>query len=197
MSDEEILGYLEIGDELVGDELVGDEAVEAMLGARRIKQALRRGGSRAARQLMSNPVASLAAQVMAAKRAATQTLVRDKSYSKSREWVIGLNSAAIVPVGAAATITQRPQVPFRGERLVIPTPVAVQFAIQDIRIGMSSQLPASGNIPGLAFVENAQGIRLQLDTCDVGQELTVLVINTSTVTPAFFNAALIGRAIGQ
>lgn len=189
---DELLGYFEIGEEeLVGDELVGDEAVEALLGA----VARRRAPGRRALPARRNPAAAAAAQILAAKRAANSTLVRERPFTKSREWPIGFNSSADVAAGATATITQRPQVPFRGERLIIPTPVAVTFDIIDIRVGKDSQLLASGSIPGIAFVENAQGVRLHLDTCNVGMDLTLTVQNKSTTTPASFQAALIGRAV--
>lgn len=90
-------------------------------------------------------------------------------------------------------VVARPQIVFRGERLVIPAGLARFFNIVDIKVGNRSQLANSTAIPATTFVETAIGVRLALDTATVAQDVTLVVENLSRKTRAF-RAAIIGTA---
>ena len=90
-------------------------------------------------------------------------------------------------------VVSRPQIVFRGERLVIPAGLARFFNIVDIKIGNRSQLANSTAIPAVTFCETAIGVRLALDAATVAMDIALVVENTSRKMRAF-RAALIGTA---
>jgi hypothetical protein len=90
-------------------------------------------------------------------------------------------------------VVSRPQIVFRGERLVVPSSIAQFFAIVDIKVGNRSQLANSTALPASTFAENAVGVRLSLDTATVAQDIALVVENVSPDTQTFI-AALIGTA---
>ena len=174
--------YVDIGDEvdLVGADysMVGADDLQSLLAAA--------SGARA------NP---RMAQFARAKLAANQTLVRSQSYEKTREYPIGFDSGTtLIAAGAQASITVRPQIPFRGERLVVPSDIAGSFTIDDIRVGKNSQFVATGSVPARTFQETGVGVRLSLDTCQVSMDLVLVATNISLAS-ARFRATMIGRAV--
>lgn len=121
-------------------------------------------------------------------------MVQRERPTKAREFPLGFESPTTVAAGATATITSRPQIPFRGERLIIPSDIAGSFSILDLRVGKNSQFTSSGAVPGRTFQENSVGIRLQLDTAQISQDVTLSVQNVGGA-PQTFRAALIGSAV--
>jgi len=103
-------------------------------------------------------------------------------------------SPPIMPGVGAIDIVSRPQICFRGERLVIPSTIAQHFSIIDIKVGNRSQLANSTALPAMTFCENAIGVRLALDTAVVAQDIALVVENDSRDEQTF-TAALIGTAI--
>lgn len=116
-----------------------------------------------------------------------------RAPSKSREYPLGFPETEIT-AGSTANVVAFPQIPFRGERLVIPSDIAGLFSIDDVKIGKNSQLVASGPLPARAFSEVSVGVGLHLDTAQVSQQITLVVRNTSGQT-ATFRGMLIGRAV--
>jgi hypothetical protein len=112
---------------------------------------------------------------------------------KSREFPLGFPETPVA-AGATENVTVQPQVPFRGERLVIPSDIAGLFMIDDIRVGKNSQLVSTGAIPARTFTEVGVGVGVHLDTAQVSQQITLRVRNISG-QDATFRAALIGRAV--
>ena len=97
--------------------------------------------------------------------------------------------------GGAIDVVSRPQIVFRGERLVVPSSIASFFALIDIKVGNRSQLANSTALPAQVFQENAVGVRLALDTAVVAQDIALIVENVSASGSAeTFIAALIGTA---
>ena len=197
---------------LVGDDLligedddyaydVDDEEEElaALLGARRgmfsrrgfvsrlRNQALRRARTRALDRRAINVA-------KAVKRVEQGTLLRKTAPTKSREFPIGFDSVATIAAGATATLTQRPQIIFRPERIVVPAAVAAFFQIVDVKVGKDSQLVSAGAIPAATFAETAFGVRLKMDTCQISQDLILIVTNIDVAARRFL-ASMIGESV--
>ena len=88
-----------------------------------------------------------------------------------------------------------PQVPFRFERVLIPSDIAGNFLIQDIKVGQASQLAGKFGVPARVFDETATNALLGVDTNAPATELSVLVLNVtflrSTFTGSFIGVAAI------
>ena len=107
---------------------------------------------------------------------------------------MGFDSVATIAAGASATLTQRPQIIFRPERIVVPAAVAAFFQINDVRVGKNSQLVSAGAIPAATFAETAFGVRLKMDTVQISQDLILQVTNIDVAARRFL-AAMIGESV--
>jgi hypothetical protein len=199
----------EIGEDyLIGDEYYDDEDdLDALLGAaipaNRMRQALARrppprgmpprGYPGQARRPV-DPYKAAQAAALAARSMEGKSLLREAMPTKSREWVLGFDSVVTIAAGAAATITQRPQVIFRPERLVIPGTIAPSFLVTDLRIGKNSQLLSAGALPAEVFSQNAFGVRLKMDTAQVAMDIVIVIQNISAGAVRF-TVAMIGEAV--
>lgn len=207
--DEELIGFAE--EELIGEDDDDDDDDEwddeeedemaALLGARRpsgYRRALRRrrpARRRPTRRRSSRSLARRAYQVAKAVKSVEQgTLLKKTKPTKSREFPIGFDSVATIAAGAAATLTQRPQIIFRPERIVVPAAVAAFFQITDVRVGKNSQLVSAGAIPAATFAETAFGVRLKMDTVQISQDLILQVVNIDVAARRFL-AAMIGESV--
>ena len=99
-----------------------------------------------------------------------------------------------IAAGAVADITTRPQTLFRGTRLVIPSAIAPNVVIEDIKVGRNSQFAASGGQPGEAFKDTATGDNVSLDTARPGMDVTLKVQNVGA-TALDFRATLFGDVV--
>ena len=127
------------------------------------------------------------------KRIQQGAIVRDSSPTKSREYVIGFDTTSVA-AGANASPSKRPQVLFRPERIIIPSNIALDFVVVDVKVGKNSQFVQSGEVPAVVFTEGSFGVRLKMDTVQVSMDLTLTVRNTSGNTRNF-TAAVIGPAV--
>jgi hypothetical protein len=110
-----------------------------------------------------------------------------------REFVIGFGPTVIL--GDSTAIFQaQPQLIFRGSRLIVPSALANNFSINDIRVGKDSQAVSANPIPAAAFSELAVGVNLGLDTATPGIIITISVSNTTRAQQTF-SAALIGTSM--
>jgi len=116
--------------------------------------------------------------------------VADIPFTELREQTLGFFQSGLASATVTAVIS-RPQIVFRGERLVIPSTLSANFSINDIRIGNRSQLGNSNVLPAQMFIETAVGVRLSLDTAQIAQDIAIEVNNISN-TNVTFQAALIG-----
>lgn len=202
----EILGEF-IGDELAGDEFAGDDfAGDDFVGAARPRNlraqqrpgygAKRPGGMRPGMggRPGLKPGAQALVNALAERRAMAGALLHERAPSKSREYPLGFVSAAAVAAGASARITTRPQVPFRIDRLVVPSDLAGLFTIDDVKVGKNSQFAAEGAVPARIFQENGVGVCLKGDTAQISMDVTLSVTNISGAA-SFFRAAIIGPAV--
>lgn len=120
-------------------------------------------------------------------------VLKESQPTKSRTFPLGFESATTIIAGASATITSRPQVIFKGQRLVIPSDIAGSFTIDDVKVGKDSQFVAEGSIPARVLQENAVDVAFELDTAQISQDISISVTNIGGA-PAVFRAGLIGQA---
>ena len=117
-----------------------------------------------------------------------------------REFAIGFGpTSAKIAAGGTAIVAAQPQILFRGSRLVVPSAlggdmIAVNFTLNDIRVGKDSQFVSAGPLPAISYLENAVGTAMGLDTCNVGQLITLNVTNFD-VAPHRFFASLFGTSV--
>lgn len=114
--------------------------------------------------------------------------------TRAREFPIGFPATAVAAATTVA-ITANPQLIFRPSRLVVPAAVGVNFNIVDLRVGKNSQFVSPNALPAAGFSETAVGVALALDTCNVGQLITITVQNTDGAAPHTFSAMLIGTSV--
>jgi len=181
----EILGDLFDGDDesgkeaFVGDDS-GDDSGDDILGAILSKK---RGNAKKAAM----------ARDLLRRRVAAGTLLRSVSPRSSREYALGLGSTTVAG-NSSANINVQPQVIFRPERLVVPSNIAVDFLITDIKVGKNSQLVSTGALPAVMFTENAFGVRLKMDTAQISMFVTISVTNQNP-QPRNFQGGLVGPAV--
>lgn len=118
--------------------------------------------------------------------------VVERPLTDMREFPLGFLQVGF-PGTTEAPVISRPQVVFRGERLVVPTGVAAFFNIIDIKVGNRSQLTNSTALPAQAFIETAVGMRLSMDTAAVAQDVAI-VVNNFNAFATTFQAMIIGTA---
>lgn len=97
-----------------------------------------------------------------------------------------------VDSGDAATIPAAPQNLFRPERLVIPSDIAFDFGVQDIKVGNQSQFAQSVEVPAAVFTEVSIDTNVTFDTAEVGNQISILVRNKGTTNDLEFTAAALG-----
>ena len=118
----------------------------------------------------------------------------ERIFKKICEYPLGFFQSGIGPLTGAVDVISRPQVPFDGDRLIIPESYAPYFAIVDIKVGNRSQLANSTAIPAMSFVPTARSIRFALDRAVVAQDIAIVVENVTEEAQTFM-ATLIGTAM--
>ena len=196
--DDDMADDMLIGDDLMGDELVGADDIlgEDIMGDYMVGAAPMR--RRRLRQARPGPSAALARKALLrkailAKRLRNATLVHKRGPTKSRVQPLGFSREAIPP-GETTEITARPQVLFRGRRLLVGSSIAGSFTIEDIKVGRNSQFVGTGPQPAEAFRETATGDNISLDTCKPGVDISITVRNI-TGAAADFRATLFGDVV--
>jgi hypothetical protein len=185
----EIMGDSSDGDDILGEllegEFVGDGSDgsdgDDILGA-----VVRKKRERNARKQ------ALARDLMA-RRVASGALLRSVPPRNAREYALGLGSTSVAG-NSSANINVQPQVIFRPERLVVPSNLAVDFLITDIKVGKNSQLVSTGALPAVMFTEQAFGVRLKMDTAQISMFVTVSVTNQNPAARNF-QGGLVGPAV--
>lgn len=182
----EILGDLLDGDDVegafVGDAIPGhttsygdDDIIGAAIAQRRRRKK------------------AAAAQMLMRKRVAAGALLRGVPPRQSREFALGLGSTSVAG-NSSANINVQPQVIFRPERLVVPSNLAIDFLITDIKVGKNSQLVSTGALPAVMFTEVAFGVRLKMDTCQISMFVTISVTNQNPAARNF-QGGIVGPAV--
>jgi hypothetical protein len=190
--------YGAYGDDLLGDILAGDESgfeglTEIMGDDSGDDAGAQFVGDESGAASTRKAHGSQAKADLLRKRIAAGALLRTLPPRSSREFIIGLGSTSL-PALSSANISVQPQVIFRPERIVIPSNIAADFLITDVKVGKNSQLVSPGAIPAVVFVENAFGVRLKMDTAQIAQFITVSVTNQNGASRNF-QGAIIGPAV--
>ena len=187
--DDDSLGfeYTEIlGDDIPGHTTAfGDDLEGAFVGQDDII-----GAAIAARRRRKKAAAS---QALMRKRVAAGALLRGVPPRQSREYALGLGSTSVAG-NSSANINVQPQVIFRPERLVVPSNLAIDFLITDIKVGKNSQLVSTGALPAVMFTEVAFGVRLKMDTAQISMFVTVSVTNQNPAARNF-QGGIVGPAV--
>jgi|SRR5579872_1456144 len=177
--------------ELLGDDESGTSFVPSSSGAFVGRDEADIVGAFLARKQSQQQAA--AAQALMRKRVAAGALLRGVPPRNSREYALGLGSTS-VSGNSSANINVQPQVIFRPERLVVPSNLAVDFLITDIKVGKNSQLVSTGALPAVMFTEVAFGVRLKMDTCQISMFVTVSVTNQNPAARNF-QGGIVGPAV--
>ncbi len=175
--DDEVIGIESIlsGD----DDEIGYEEIAAAV------KAMKRGKKR------GNGSAAMARKLLQQRG----TVVKSKEPTKSRVYVLSLDTVVTVAAAATVPVSSQPQVLFRPERLVIDGTVAASFLINSFTIGKNSQFASgTGSIPASMFSPTAVGVTLKLDTAQISAIIALSVTNTSGGALRF-TAGLIGEAV--
>lgn len=183
-------------EDLIGDDLIaGDDDDYDVSGydliGRRIPIRRQTRPVRRAPQTTYNKTLAMAA---AMKQANDGLLIRQQSPTKARRLVLGMVSTSAIAAGSLATITARPQsIAFKPQRIVIPSTIAPDFIISDVKVGNKSQLVQSGELPGEAFSPDLVDGEMEMDTVQTSQDFVMVVQNISGASRTF-RAAVYGRA---
>jgi hypothetical protein len=145
------------------------------------------------RRKKANAQQQAAAQALMRRRVQSGALLRGVPPRNSREYALGLGSTS-VSGSSSANINVQPQVIFRPERLVVPSNLAVDFLITDIKVGKNSQLVSTGALPAVMFTEVAFGVRLKMDTCQISMFVTISVTNQNPAARNF-QGGIVGPAV--
>jgi hypothetical protein len=189
---DELIGDVLVGDDILGDvDIMGDDLIGDYLVGAPIKRSTKRRLQVAAARKVNT--SRLLRQAMLAKRLKTAKMIHRRGPTKTRIQSIGFTRAG-VPANATVEITARPQVLFRGTRLLVGGSIAASFVIEDIKVGRNSQFVATGAQPAEAFKDTATGDNVALDTCKPGVDLTLIVTNI-TGAASDFRASLFGDSV--
>jgi len=125
-----------------------------------------------------------AAQALAkiAQRNAGAVVQRD--LDRRRRYPLGVVPTSIAS-GVQSQITTSPQNLFRPERLVIPSDIAFDSGVVDIKVGNTSQFVQSAEVPGALFSEVAINTGVNFDTAEIGNQVSCTIRNKSSSTFEF------------
>lgn len=180
------IGYDLIGEEF--EDLIGDDDEESFLEALAISGA---GNSEiigaAQRKAKGKIMLKKAAQQIAMRNSG---LVVNTDLNRKRRYPLGFVPTDIA-AGAALQIPASPQNLYRPERLVIPSDIAFDCGVRDVKIGNTSQFVQATEVPGALFSEVAINTGVTFDTAEVGNQVSVDIRNKSTALFQF-SAGLVG-----
>lgn len=185
------MSYDIVGDDFsgsIGAELLMGSDDEELLNALAVaglgdSEIIGNAGSPGARQAR----AKAAIRKIAMKNAAG---VVQTGLNRRRRYPLGFVPTDIV-TATSELIPAAPQNLYRPERLVIPSDIAFDIGVRDIKVGNQSQLVQSVEVPGAIFSEVAIDTDVAFDTAEVGNQVSVDARNKSGATVEF-SAALIG-----
>ena len=134
-----------------------------------------------------------------------------------RRAILGISSSAEISPGQNVTCVTRPQIPFKPDRFAVSRRCSSAFLIERFQVGNRAQDVANSTIPadmmeasfpelpylfdssepGMpieiridSFVEAQFGIPIDMDTCQVAQDLVVQVSNDGPIPLRFYGLYL-------
>src|SRR5579864_4017538 len=106
-----------------------------------------------------------------------------------RHQVLGA-AAAVFAAAGSGPLVFKPQMPFKGNRLVIPSATLAGTTISNMLVGTKPQYAAASTEPFDLFEEQSTGGTWDLDMCEVGQSIQCTVTVTAATT---VNACIVGE----
>lgn len=119
--------------------------------------------------------------------------MRRADPNKVRTYPLNFDSGSEVPAGAVVPVTQRPQVLFRPEMLIIPSNIGGDFLLMSLTVGKNPQAAAVSPGSCLVYSEMRGGGRIVCDTATM-HDCTLLVQNIGSA-PRRFLATIEGTAV--
>jgi len=98
---------------------------------------------------------------------------------QATEQMIGQSSELVLEPGQTGSLEYIPELVAKLVRFFLVTKCASQLSVLDITIGIKSQLPGKGRIPGLVYSEVSTNNRINGDTCYIRQPVVALIKNVS------------------
>lgn len=120
--------------------------------------------------------------------------VAQRQADKPRLYPLGFTQLA-VPASGSATVTARPQILFRPQRLVVPASLSANFVLTDVRVGKDSQLVQATELPAEIFNQTAVGVMMTLDTAQPAMDVALSIRNTDGAAAHDFRATMFGSAV--
>lgn len=116
--------------------------------------------------------------------------VVQRELDRRRRYPLGVVPTTIT-AGTQSQIPASPQNLFRPERLVIPSDIAFDSGVVDIKVGNVSQFVQSAEVPGALFSEVAINTGVNFDTAEIGNQISATIRNKSGATFEF-SAGFVG-----
>jgi hypothetical protein len=104
--------------------------------------------------------------------------VVQRELDRRRRYPLGV-VPTLINAGLQAQIPASPQNLFRPERLVIPSDIAFDAGVLDIKVGNVSQFVQSAEVPGALFSEVAINTGVNFDTAEIGNQISATIRNKS------------------
>lgn len=199
ISGDDLLGDILLGEmegDMDGDSIVGDMDGDDILGLLDISGDMDgdMDGLRNPFRRRRNAKKKAIQKMVLQRKIERGAMVSSLKPTAQRNLFLGFTQTGIA-ANALATITVQPQLPFRGYRLSVPGQFAPFFTIVDIKVGKDSQLVNPGAVPATSFSEVSVGDNISMDTCSVGQLITLQVQNIDGAAAHDFRATLFGKTI--
>lgn len=125
-----------------------------------------------------------------------QPRVSEKVPTEMRRFPVGFDSGGVTDVaagGGTASVATSIQAPFRGVRLVVEPAIASAFFLVSVFVGTAFQGAATANVICTLFVPESL-VPLELDTAQVGNTITLNVLNRSAA-PLRFAGGMVGETL--
>jgi len=116
--------------------------------------------------------------------------VIQRELDRRRRYPLGVVPTDINP-GVQQQIPASPQNLFRPERLVIPSDIAFDSGVVDVKVGNVSQFVQSAEVPGALFSEVAINTGVNFDTAEIGNQISAVIRNKGAAAIEF-SAGFVG-----
>lgn len=111
--------------------------------------------------------------------------------NRKRRMPLGFAPTTIT-AALTGSIPGAPQNIYRTERLMIPSDIAFDLGVTDLKVGNQSQFVQTTEVPAALFSEVAINTAVEFDTAEVGNQISISVRNKDAVNDVVFTAAAVG-----
>lgn len=174
-----------IGYDLIGADSATDDEDDAILQALAVSGA---GNSEIIGAVQKAAAANKVKAALAKIASKNSGAVIQRDLNRRRRYPLGVVPTSVTTV---ATIPAAPQNLFRPERAVIPSDIAFDFGVTDVKVGNASQFVQNVEVPAVLFSEVAINTGVYFDTAEVGNQLSIAV-RCKTGVATEFCAAFVG-----